>query len=111
MFLKYTYESVVDRFFIPGTIVGTVGGSLVGAYVMTDPRRGYVRVRDAFFGSLVGGGLGGLVGAIMVITHPIVLLSPLSLGPYMYNRSKMEKNTPVFKNEFETTAYKHSHSE
>ena len=92
---KYSYETVVDRLFIPGTIVGSVGGILLGAYVMTDPRRGYVRVRHALIGGVLGAGLGGLLGAITVLTHPILLLSPLSLGPYMYNRSKMEKKTPT----------------
>ena len=90
----YKYEIVVDRLFIPGTILGTVGGSLLGAHVMTDPRRGYVRVRDALLGGLLGGGLGGVVGAIMVFTHPVIFLSPLSLAPYMYNRSKMETSNP-----------------
>ena len=92
---KYNYEVVVDRLFIPGTIVGSVGGSLLGAHVMTDPRRGYVRVRHALLGGLLGAGLGGLVGAITVLTHPILLLCPLSLGPYMYNRSKMETSNPT----------------
>ena len=82
------YNHIVNATINYGLAGGAIGGSIYGAYIFTDPRRGEPRIRDAIFGSIAGGAIGCGVGGLAVIAHPILLLSPLALGPYYYNKSK-----------------------
>jgi hypothetical protein len=84
------YQSIVNRFITHGIAGGTILGSLVGSYTFTDPRIGEVRLRDAVFGSIVGGAIGGGLGGLAVLGYPVLCVSPLALGPYAYNKYKME---------------------
>jgi branched-subunit amino acid ABC-type transport system permease component len=91
--LLSNYDVIVDRFIVPGVSFGCVAGSLTGSYTFTDPRQGDVRIRDAIFGSIVGGAMGGIIGGVSILAHPVLWLSPLALGPYAYNKYKMESET------------------
>lgn len=84
------YEVIVERCLTRSVYGGMVLGSVTGAYMFTNPRFGDVRLRDAVFGSIVGGTIGGLTGGLTVLGYPILLISPLALGPYAYNKYKME---------------------
>lgn len=88
------YDTVIDRFIIPASSIGAISGSITGSYTFTDPRHGEVRFRDAIFGSIVGGLIGGMTGCVGVLMYPILVFSPLAVGPYAYNymRSKTETN-------------------
>lgn len=94
MFSRWTvhYDTIVGRFIVPATSIGAMAGSISGSYTFTDPRHGDVRFRDAIFGSIVGGLIGGMTGCAGVVMYPILVFSPLAVGPYVYNymRSKTE---------------------
>ena len=82
------YNRIVNATINYGLAGGAIGGSIYGAYIFTDPRRGEPRIRDAIFGSIAGGAVGCGVGGLAVFVHPLLVLSPLALGPYYYNKSK-----------------------
>ena len=90
------YDAIVERFVVPASSIGAISGSITGSYTFTDPRHGDVRFRDAVFGSIVGGLIGGMTGCAGVLMYPILIFSPLAVGPYAYNymRSKTETKRP-----------------
>ena len=82
------YNRIFDATINYGLAGGGIGGSIYGAYIFTDPRQGEPRIRDAIFGSIAGGSIGCAMGGLAVIAHPLIVLSPLAIGPYFYNKSK-----------------------
>ena len=86
----YNYNSVVEKMILKAMSGSSLIGTFVGALQSTDPKHGKVRIQDALFGGTIGGCIGCVSGALLILAHPVVIISPLALIPYAYNKHKME---------------------
>lgn len=88
---RYDYHIALEKLTRPLFLTGGLVGSVGTAYVCTDPEYGSPRFRDALFWGVVGGTFGMATGIVVAVMHPAIVLSPIVVGPYLYNKLKYHK--------------------